>query len=68
MALLAFIERVDTRFIATGCSWRPFFWNTIMFSRLVVALIAVEKSSKWLFDRKRLSGAEFCRHMITGNI
>ena len=25
MALLAFIERVDTRFNATGCSWRPFF-------------------------------------------
>ena len=25
MALLAFIERVDTWFIATGCSWRPFF-------------------------------------------
>ena len=66
MALLAFIERVDTRFMATGCSWRPFFWNTIMFSRLMVALIAVEKRSKWLFDRKRLSGAEFCGHMIEG--
>ena len=39
-----------------------------MFSSLMVALIAVEKRSKWLFDRKRLSGAEFCGHMIKGNI
>ena len=45
-----------------------FFWNTIMFSRLMMALIAVEKRSKWLFDRKKLSGAEFCGHMIKGNI
>ena len=39
-----------------------------MFSRLVVALIAVEKRSKWFFDRERLSGAEFCGHMIKDNI
>ena len=39
-----------------------------MSSRLMVALIAVGKRSKRLFDRKRLPGPEFCGHMIKDNI
>ena len=39
-----------------------------MFSRLMVALIAVRKRSKLLFGRKRLPGPEFYSHMTKDNM
>ena len=45
-----------------------FFGTQLCSAKLMVALIAMEKRSKWLFDRRRLSGAEFCDHMIKGII